>query len=657
MSGQALSTSDIETLPDQFKQSQIQQSQIEQSQIEQNDAKQSQSRLSQPPEFDLQLSNQVSKPDNVIQIISSRHQQQSILNTQLVTLDETISLPSSMVEMALAEPGLAVNGQPGLFQTLSIRGMARQRIQVFVEGMQITSERRAGIAASFIDPGLLSGIEITQGPASTYYGSGAIGGTLHLNLRRQSHPWLISGYDGDGHELMTALGAGGDNYSVGIAYRNRQNGRTADDQVKYDQFAQHNVYFTRQFNFEQFDIDWLLIQSEADNIGKDNLRYPSRITRYPHEEHWLSRLTLSQSSGWQAQIYFHDQQLITEDLRPEKRMNRVINQSLDSGLSVEKQWQWAEFNGQYGIDYFARRNVESVETEISLIDQQQTRFQSLIDGRADESAMFFMVNKSAFDWLWHVGLRANYLVQSAQLSEKITDNYTTYFFGAEKQIDKWNLRLNYGTGFRFASLSERLFDGSTGQGQNLGNPLLIPEKSRSLDVAVNYKYQQFNIDAIWFKTTVDDLIERVSIDDERRTFRNLTQGKVSGWQYQLDYELNDFWQIALSGQSIRGNNQLNLPLADIPPDRHRLSLAYHPQNWSLNLSYIYRLAKNEAGDGERPLSRANLLDMKFNYQISPLWQLQISAENLLDERYYHSADDLSTYAVGRHYGMAVKYYL
>ncbi|TQV87946.1 TonB-dependent receptor [Aliikangiella coralliicola] len=590
----------------------------------------------------------------VVVVTSSRHSKDDALINDFISLEEVATAPGSVTELLADQPGLTVNGQPGLFQTLSIRGLARQRVHAYINGMRITSERRAGVAASFVDPLLLSGAEVTQGPASTYYGSGAIAGSIHLMTRQEDSPWFHVGFNSDGNEWVTAAGTGNERYAASIAYRERNNGETVTGDPKNNHFSQHSLFYIRHFEFGDYNLDWQLIESSGDDIGKDNSRFPdSRITSYPEEKHLLTQLTLTTNADWVARLYFHDQSLITQDIRPANRINRVNTDSLDIGFAFENQWQQGDFKGLYGFDYFGRRGVKSFETETSLQTQLSTGFSALDDGEENEAAVFATVNRDFESWSIHGGLRANYQSQKSAVSNSISDDYTTYFLTAKKPLGQFDLSFSYGTGFRFASLSERLFTGTTGRGQTIGNANLKPEESKAYDLGITYSEDAYRVDFHRFFTDVENFIERVSVDDDTRTYRNVTNGEIDGWQYQVAFFPSSQLTVELSGQEISGEDNLGNPLADIPAKRHQISFMYEQENWSGQMTYGRRSKKTEVGGGEIPLESANIASLKFNYKFSNDWTMQVGIENLADEKYFNSADDLGTLATGREFSISV----
>ncbi|MEP2299615.1 MAG: TonB-dependent receptor plug domain-containing protein, partial [Kangiellaceae bacterium] len=120
--------------------------------------------------------------------------------TTQIAPSESIAIPTTLTDLIEGTPGVAENSQPGLFQVVSIRGVSRQRILTLIEGVKIANDRRAGVAASFIDPLLLSNVEITRGPISSYYGSGAIGGVSNLNFTRTQGITAAAGIEQSGNQ-------------------------------------------------------------------------------------------------------------------------------------------------------------------------------------------------------------------------------------------------------------------------------------------------------------------------------------------------------------------------------------------------------------------------------------------------------------------------
>ena len=76
-----------------------------------------------------------------------------------VVSPDDAAAPRTLTEMVSEVPAVAENGQGGMFQNYSVRGVSRQRVLTLVAGMRIVSERRAGVSASFVDPALMRSVD------------------------------------------------------------------------------------------------------------------------------------------------------------------------------------------------------------------------------------------------------------------------------------------------------------------------------------------------------------------------------------------------------------------------------------------------------------------------------------------------------------------
>jgi outer membrane receptor protein involved in Fe transport len=206
---------------------------------------------------------------------------------------------ATLTDVVATAPGVAENGQGGIFQTYSIRGVARQRVLTLLSGMRIIGERRAGVSASFIDPGLMGKVDVLRGPASTYYGSGALGGVIQLFPRTFQETVVETGYESNGDGLRQLVGWGdGEGWSLGLAHRSSQNGETAGVLELNDRFDQTSAVLGRTWRQGLREYSVQAIASRGTDIGKSNTDYPTRVTDYPGENHLLLRFALRGDAGW-----------------------------------------------------------------------------------------------------------------------------------------------------------------------------------------------------------------------------------------------------------------------------------------------------------------------------------------------------------------------
>ena len=102
--------------------------------------------------------------------------------TLLTSSDLEMRHPSTLSQALDVVPGVSAISE-GQAAVPAIRGLARGRTLILVDGSRSTTERRAGSNASFLDPGVARTIEVARGPGSVAYGSDAFGGVIAVRTR------------------------------------------------------------------------------------------------------------------------------------------------------------------------------------------------------------------------------------------------------------------------------------------------------------------------------------------------------------------------------------------------------------------------------------------------------------------------------------------
>ncbi|MCG8456465.1 MAG: TonB-dependent receptor [Holophagales bacterium] len=574
--------------------------------------------------------------------------------------DEKAVPPSSLTELVEGVAGVAENGQPGLFQVYSIRGVSRQRVMTLISGMQIVGERRAGVSTSFLDPLLMGAVDVLRGPASTHYGSGALGGVVQIFPRMFDGTSVELGWESFGNESYQAVGWGDRGWSIGFVRRDADDDEVSDGSLQDTHFTQYSATIQKSWTRGNRTWELLVAPSLGDDIGKPNLRFPSsRITNYPEEEHLLVKVNLASQTGWSVYAWAHPNSLTTDVLRVGSRVNTVENEAFDLGANGQREWTLG--NGatlRLGLDYFGRRGVDSFETERSLGQDETTSFSSLDGGRQDELSAY-----SSLRWTWGAtifqsGARLTWQEQENGSTPSRDDSAWTGFLGLVRPVGSgWELTANVGSGLRFPNLSERFFTGTTGRGGTIGNPDLEPERSLNLDLGARWFGRKAFLSAQVFRLEIDDYIERIEVADDLLTFVNLISGTIDGIELEGFYQLSDAWMLRWSGHAIEGEADDGSPLADISADRVQLGAEYDQGRWSLQARWQHRFSKSDPGSGEVAIPDADLVSASVAYEVrDDLW-LRLRGENLLDELYFASADDLASAAPGRSVGLGLSWSL
>lgn len=566
--------------------------------------------------------------------------------------------PSTLQEVIEGVPGVAESGQGGLFQTYSVRGIAGQRVLNLLAGARLVTERRAGVAFSFIDPLLLGTVDVVRGPSSSYYGSGALGGVIQAFPERHEQLRLAGGYSGAGDEHYQLVGWGSGGWSAAVAHREMGDAETPDGERLFSRFEQWSGVLERLWELgDGTAMELVVVPSAARDIGKPNAEFPERTTLYPEENHLVASLTARKAGSYRLNVWAHPNELetrVTAGGVDGPVEATVDNEAADFGANA--QWELdlpGQLSGRVGLDYFGRRGVRATEDGFGpggeLVERRTT-----LDGSEDEAAVYGALRRSFGATTVEAGARFTYLTQDNAGFSAQDDTAWAGFVGATRALGGgFELAANVGTGLRFPSLSERFFTGTTGRGDVISNVDLEPERSVSADAGVRYFGERLFLAVYAFRTEIDDYIERISVEPGVRTFVNLTSGTIQGVEMNGFYQATDALRLAWDGQAIEGEDDAGAPLADVPPDRVALQGDWRRGRWALQGRLQHRFEKGEPGPGEQVVPSAEVLSAALSYEIRDGFRLSVTGDNLLDETYLPSADEESVPALQRSIGLGV----
>jgi outer membrane receptor protein involved in Fe transport len=588
----------------------------------------------------------VSNRDNTgkMEVIKFVDQAEPRLLTQGVTTADLIS----------SIPGVSLNGQGGSLQAYSVRGFSRARIQTLLAGVPLTTERRAGVSASFLDPFLFDYGQVIKGPTSTLYGSGAMGGIVSLTEKHFDGVALIASTYTEGDQKMVGAGWGSDRFSIGAAYRRHYRSDDTSGNRLNDAMERlsASLVWTDELS-DAFSFKGVVIAADGKDMGKSSADYPdNRITEYPNEAHYLTHWQLSHDgtkSNWTLGIYGHKQYLDTEVFRPNQSTSLAETEESEYGANWIHLWRNNRWTYRLGFD-LKERDVtrdENITTDVS-----STSFTSL-SGDQESIAGFVDSQWQGEQLTGHLGARYTRITQDSG-SRHDADSQWIGTASLKYQVNQdWSVYGQLGTGFRFPELTEKFFNGTTPRGLIIGSPDLEPETSVNQEAGFVGYLGMFHVRGSLFKTRVHDYIERIPIDDRVLTYRNLSNGTIKGAELSIDYDLSEFWLISMRGHWLDGEDNQDQNLADINPPRIGLHLNY-TKNWgTMNLSYRHRFSTGRVGSQELPIDSFDRLSASLLIKIRRDLELKIWADNALDDDFRLTPDDLSPLSTRRGYGLSI----
>lgn len=564
--------------------------------------------------------------------------------------------PGSLVEFIDRAPGIVKSGQNGLLQGFSIRGVAGQRVQTRFNGVPITSERRAGTGAAFVDPWFLDSVAIVKGPASAYFGSGAIGGVVLMEPRFFTGVEVDLGYESDSAQRVQSIGFGNKAWSAGLSHREAADGENPLGEPLHSGYTHTSAVIGNKSQIGEWNIDSVLLTSRGSNIGRSNSLYPqARIGGISTEDHDLIRIGLTTATGGKAGFYLHDQYTRSETDIIGSNFNRVDSSSLDWGLSWNQSWQGRFLSGEIGAEFDRRERVHAEEIEYDRTGRGLS-FVSNLDADQRATSVYATASLNLAKHQFKAGVRQSWEQQRAKSFDKEADVITTGFAGWQwYALEYWSVSAEIASAYRSATLTERYYSGATGRGNNIGNPELKNEEIPGVDLGLYWQRGGHAFTAHWFQTSLDDYIERTIVDADTRSFGNRRHGKITGMEVESAAAINERLSLLIGLHWLEGKGSGGVEIADIPASEFRLGMHYAGAEWNLRMHWRYRQANSRFAETEQPVDSASTIDVDYEYQLSTQATLSVYINNSLDDVYLISADELSTLGAKRSIGLRLNY--
>lgn len=564
-----------------------------------------------------------------------------------ISQEEQVTLPLSPASLAEALPGVALNGQGGLFQSYSLRGFSRWRIRTEISGVPILTDRRAGNSLSFLPPGLIDSIGVNMGPGSSLYGSGAMGGVMNVSLDRPQTTTLSIGLSSMGEArdilLKTAIS---DQTSIATAIRKASDSTSGGGTRLNTGYDQSTLYVSDKTYFGETAVSTEVLLSNGSDIGKSSALYPAdRITNYPTDNHRFLNFRVTTPNQWFMQAYAHNQSWRSLTQRADDSKNTSIYSSKTIGGLISRSQSTTQFSQQYGLDITRRYQVDITE---KAANSDVPGFSSnVLDDGSEWTAGLFWERT----WFWgsfslQGGLRADRAeAQSASSSANHSD------INVQLKADwlltsAWRLSTELGSAYRLPTLSELYFEGETPRSRLVGNETLRSEETVGAQVTLVFDNDDVLFEITASANTVDDYIERTLLSPGLETYRNLKSGDLWGIDGQLKRR-NARAEHTLSWQWQQGESAGGDIIADLPPPSIRYATSWQRADYLLGIDLRYRFSREKSGPGELAIDSAAILGISAQWMINRQWTIKASITNALDRSYRTSASDNAPFDIGR----------
>ena len=598
----------------------------------------------------------------------------------LTSADVQMRSPATLGQSLENVPGVGLISE-GQSATPAIRGLARGRTTILVDGSRASSERRAGPNGAFVDPGIVERIEVARGPASVAYGSDAMGGVIAVRTRRPAYDralrvrfgGTLGTFDEGRGDLEVSSGYGTGGVLVGVRARNFGGYESPDGPVANSGW--HDCGLRLRWDHEtgsgRWSVGWTT--DLARDIGRP--RSDADVVRVTTPFEDTHRLTLSYErsalagfrrvrvealAGATRQQTDQDR-LPTADRPRSLEQSRVGSRELQLRVTGDRTLGTVRF--QAGADLDARYGLEATDTVLAftrtggVASSQITP--SIENAHRTNAGVFAQADVPATRRVrFSGGLRGD-VVGSTNTGGHFGNRSVTHGALAGsgavtfRLTDPITVTTQLARGFREPMLSDRFYRGPVGRGVIEGNPDLAPETSWQVDVLAQYATPRLTVAAAGYAYRITNLIERYQVATSSFRFRNRGEARLRGVELELQAALPHGFSLGGSAQASRGRADGGTPLDDIAPSlvtligRHRVRV----------VSSYFRVGvvsrHRAAGPSEVPTPGYTLVDAGAIWHIGRKLQVVGTLRNLLDDRYYANAGPRWVYAPGVHGSMAI----
>ncbi len=433
-----------------------------------------------------------------------------IESRQPANLAETVENVAGLSRVAAAQ-----NAVP------AIRGLAHGRSVILIDGARVSSEQRAGPGARYLDPFVLSGVEVSRGPGSVAYGSDAFGGVISARTRdvAPGAPLQVEaigdyglGIPGGrvGVEVTSPIGQEGGILVAGH-YRSYGNYDSPDGEVPNSGYRDSGVLASAAYNLGPGTLKASWEGDYARDIGLPTP--PAQTTRMSLPEENSSRFTLAyetQPVGGFSRIAF---------------LGFIGSNDVSTALVAPSSTERVDVSAKdFQVRTFAERFVGPVRVDVGLDlngryglhavdDTNGTVKTSVVDAHRTDLGVYLTAEAPLLPQLaLQGGVRGDFMKtanEGGDLGDHSTSNnevagnvaLTAGSFGG------FSATAQYAHGFRDPVLSDRYFSGLFGRGFITGNPNLELETSDQYDIALRYTNAGFRTAFYMYDYHIKNLIE------------------------------------------------------------------------------------------------------------------------------------------------------
>ncbi len=478
----------------------------------------------------------------------------SVIKRNVSSLTQLLSFSSPIY---FKENGLGMVSSP------SFRGTSAQQTAVVWNGININSQFNGQTDFNTINTRNFDNITIRHGGGSVLYGTGAIGGTVHLNdVIAFNTPFKNSLYAGIGsfntQDISYNSKYASDRLSVGFALAHTH----SDNDYKYEFRNRERTNLNGQF----YNVSFSTKLGYKIN-SKHKLHYYNYV--FNGERHFSLILPTETPTKYND---FNTRQLLEWETRYGKFLSVLRAAYLTErykyfGNIESDNFTFGEANtvvGNYQLNY----NWDNSSKLVGVIDVNHTEGKGSSIDKTSRTI-------SSFSLLFNQQLKLFYY--EASLRKEITNAYESpllFSLGLKRQFVSWYaLSLNGSRNFRIPTFNDLYWQGS-------GNLDLNPEKAYQVEISNTFLYRHLEFNIAGFFNDIKDMIRWVPNNSGVWRPINTEEVMTYGLESQLTYKLQKG-----AHQLVFNTNYAYTVSEDKTTEKQLIYVPYHKGSGGMRYAY------------------------------------------------------------------------